>query len=119
MRVCGMGHSGIFPDGETSFRVLDSVGNVFEWCLNDYRNPQIMEGYGNGECKLLWGGFFDDFQIATASSRSLDHPRSDSDYYGFRLVLGAHNPLTPQRAVSLLPKVPGDYGFPVAARAAG
>jgi hypothetical protein len=69
---------------------------------------------------VLRGGSFNNKQNnAAASYRNNNNPNNRNNNYGLRVVLCAHNPLTPQRALCLLPKVPGDYGFPVAARAAG
>ena len=32
-----------YPQGASPYRVLDMSGNVFEWCLTDYNNPQRMQ----------------------------------------------------------------------------
>ena len=81
---------GLFPDGASPFGVLDMSGNLWEWCLNDYKNPEIVDGYSNGESKVLRGGSFKHNQyFAAASSRYNLNPLNRHDFFGLRLVLAA------------------------------
>ena len=81
---------GIFPDGASPFGVLDMSGNLWEWCLNDYQNPEIMDGYRNGERKVLRGGSFAYGQDnAAASYRKHDSPRGRNINFGLRVVVSA------------------------------
>jgi formylglycine-generating enzyme required for sulfatase activity/energy-coupling factor transporter ATP-binding protein EcfA2 len=81
---------GLFPDGASPFGVLDMSGNLFEWCLNDYIKPEIIDGYGNGESKVLRGGSFSDFQnLAAASYRDCLSPLYRHYFFGFRVVVAA------------------------------
>jgi hypothetical protein len=70
---------------------------------------------------VLRGGSFNNNQNNAATSyRNNNNPNNDNNNYGLRLVVAAHTLLTLQRARKRpLPKVPGDYGFPVAAKAEG
>jgi len=68
----------------------DMSGNVWEWCLNDYSNPQIFDGYNNGDWKVLRGGSFNNDQYYAASSyRNSFHPFYGDYYLGLRLVVSA------------------------------
>ncbi|MCA9905697.1 MAG: formylglycine-generating enzyme family protein, partial [Anaerolineae bacterium] len=49
---------GMCPHGAAGCGALDVAGNLLEWCLNDRGNPEIADGYGNGESKVLRGGSF-------------------------------------------------------------
>lgn len=81
---------GTFPDGASPFGVLDMCGNVLEWCMNDYWNPEIIDGYGTGSLKVLRGGSFDTFHYhATCTHRFDGYPSSRFNSFGFRLVLGS------------------------------
>ena len=81
---------GLFPEGASPFGVFDMSGNLWEWCLNNYNNPDVTEGYGNGERKVLRGGSFYSVQdLAAASSRYDFNPNRRNYDVGFRLVLGA------------------------------
>jgi formylglycine-generating enzyme required for sulfatase activity len=46
---------GIYPQGASPDGVLDLVGNVWEWCLNEYRRPAQI-GKGGKESRVLRGG---------------------------------------------------------------
>lgn len=80
---------GMYPHGAAKCGALDMSGNVWEWCLNDHGNPEIIDGYGNESTKVLRGGSFPFNQDDAASSyRSLfNHPNLDANSYGLRLVL--------------------------------
>ncbi|HUN10058.1 MAG TPA: SUMF1/EgtB/PvdO family nonheme iron enzyme [Aggregatilineales bacterium] len=81
---------GMYPHGAAESGALDMAGNLWEWCLNDHNNPEIIDGYSNGESKVLRGGAFAfDLSFAAASYRYDLNPNSGNGSFGFRLVLGA------------------------------
>ena len=81
---------GMYPHGIADCGALDVAGNLFEWCLNDYENPEIIDGYSNEERKVLRGGSFNSIlNLAAASYRDGDDPNYGNSSCGFRLVLGA------------------------------
>ncbi|MBN1430751.1 MAG: SUMF1/EgtB/PvdO family nonheme iron enzyme [Anaerolineae bacterium] len=66
---------GMYPHGAAACGALDVAGNLWEWCLNDHDNPQVVDGYGNEKEKVLCGGSFFDFQLCAAcASRNHNHP---------------------------------------------
>jgi formylglycine-generating enzyme required for sulfatase activity len=34
---------GVYPHGESLYKVADTAGNVWEWCLNDYEHPERID----------------------------------------------------------------------------
>ncbi len=82
---------GMYPHGEAVCKALDMSGNVCEWCQNDIYNPQIVDGYGNGEDKVVRGGSFNrDRYPARASFRNFNsNPFNGFNDFGFRVVLGS------------------------------
>ena len=82
---------GMYPHGAAECGALDVAGNLFEWCLNDYDNPEIIDGYGNGERKVLRGGTFFHNQVdARAAVRNYGFPNHDGyGRFGLRLVVAA------------------------------
>jgi formylglycine-generating enzyme required for sulfatase activity len=81
---------GMYPQGAAASGALDVAGNLWEWCLNDRKNPEIVNGYSNEESKVLRGGSFSHVQpFAAASCRSSNNPYSRDYNYGFRLVVAA------------------------------
>jgi hypothetical protein len=81
---------GMYPHGRAECGALDVAGNLWEWCLNDYSKPEIIDGYSNGETKVLRGGsFFNNQSNAAASYRNLNSPLSRLSNLGFRLVCAA------------------------------
>lgn len=79
---------GMYPHGRAECGALDLAGNLWEWCLNDKNNPNIIDGYNNGEYKVLRGGAFYYSQYsARASSRHLNYPNFANSYYGCRFFV--------------------------------
>jgi hypothetical protein len=69
---------------------------------------------------VLRGGSFNNNQNnAAASYRNNNDPNNRNNNNGFRVVVSAHNLLTLQRALCLLPKVASVYGLAFAAKAEG
>lgn len=76
--------------GDSLYKVVDMAGNVWEWCLNDYEEPLIVDGYDNQKFKVLRGGsFYHALNHAAASSRLNFNPLNGDDDFGFRVVLSA------------------------------
>lgn len=81
---------GMYPHGEAACSALDVAGNLWEWCLNDRENPTTIDGYGNGQNKVLRGGsFYGNLSFAAASFRRNSDPLNVNFYFGFRVVLSA------------------------------
>ena len=81
---------GLFPDGASPYGVQDMSGNVWEWCLNKYDNPDHLLVGDSGDFRVLRGGsFHNSLDGATASSRYYDPPHNLSHSFGVRLVCAA------------------------------
>jgi formylglycine-generating enzyme required for sulfatase activity len=79
---------GMYPHGVARCGALDVAGNLWEWCLNDYKDISILNGYSNTERKVLRGGAFKYHRDnARSVYRGSDLPY-DVDYSdGFRLFV--------------------------------
>ncbi|MBL8166138.1 MAG: formylglycine-generating enzyme family protein, partial [Anaerolineae bacterium] len=81
--------AGMYPKGAAACGALDLTGNLWEWCMNDYGTPSVIDGFDNGKSKLLRGGSFGDYQgSAAASFRSNLNPYFRYHSVGLRVVLG-------------------------------
>lgn len=78
---------GMFPDGASPYGLLDMSGNVFEWCLNAYNQPENIQ-LGGSDMRVLRGGswFFDQVIARAAYRFSLLPGDRDNLDVGFRLV---------------------------------
>jgi len=81
---------GIYPHGASPFGVLDMSGNVWEWCLNEYKIPANTQEGGNESRVLRGGSWHYDPDLAAASFRNWNLP----DYifynnFGFRVVVSS------------------------------
>lgn len=78
-----------YPQGASPYGVIDMSGNVWEWCLNEYYNPENT-GLGGSESRVVRGGSWSNRMDHTrASYRSDWLPDSRGGYYGFRVVVGS------------------------------
>jgi len=79
-----------YPQGASSYGVMDMSGNVWEWCLTDYKNPADAAGkenLSNDNFRVLRSGAFDyDDYFARAVSRYDNLPSNRSLNFGFRVV---------------------------------
>jgi formylglycine-generating enzyme required for sulfatase activity/energy-coupling factor transporter ATP-binding protein EcfA2 len=90
---------GMYPAGTSVCGALDMAGNLWAWCLNDYKNPHITAGYRNEESKVRRGGSFNfNRNLARSVSRSLINPNFDNHNFGCCLVFA---PITSLDSVTL------------------
>ena len=82
---------GMYPNGSTQQGVLDLAGNVWEWCLNTYEQPEhagavrISDDPGNS--RVLRGGSWNNKPGNLRSSdRDWNLADNRDNFIGFRLV---------------------------------
>jgi formylglycine-generating enzyme required for sulfatase activity len=78
---------GLYPQGATPEGILDLSGNVWEWCLNEYANPERFQESGDERRALRGGSWYWDAASASASARSWFLPWYRDADYGFRVVV--------------------------------
>ena len=70
--------------------MLDLSGNVLEWCLNQYEQPEQIRAYSSGEARVLRGGSWDDYpDRARISFRYGRNPGYRDNVFDFRVVSSA------------------------------
>ena len=72
--------------GATPEGVLDLSGNVWEWCLNEYENPEKIQAGGRKSRMLRGGAWFYDSYNARAGYRVGNVPVYRNFVIGFRVV---------------------------------
>jgi formylglycine-generating enzyme required for sulfatase activity len=77
---------GIYPQGASSYGVLDMAGNVWEWCLNKHSESENISLEGEAERILRGGSWRDDVRYARCTVRSWYKPDGGGNYRGFRVV---------------------------------
>ena len=77
---------GLYPSGATSEGVLDLAGNVREWCLNEYQDPENTALEGDGPRVLRGGSWGTNPDNARASFRDWGYPVNRYYDVGFRVV---------------------------------
>ncbi len=53
---------GIYPQGASMEGILDLAGNVWEWCLNEYQEPERFQA-GGTESRAMRGDSSDNLQV--------------------------------------------------------
>ena len=81
---------GMYPRGDTQHGVLDMAGNVWEWCLNKYKQPETPESLridDTDASRVLRGGAWFYGPMALGSSFRLGGRAGYLyNYIGFRLA---------------------------------
>jgi formylglycine-generating enzyme required for sulfatase activity len=77
--------AGIFPKGKSECGALDLSGNVWEWCLNEYRNPGRVQLEGEASRVLRGGSWFYDQVVAAAPYSDRSYPNYRSNGCGVRV----------------------------------
>ncbi len=90
---------GLFAEGDTSHwgkPISDLSGNVWEWCLTDYRSraPRAEdENLRSDDSRVLRGGSWSYSQgLARAAFRNSNHPSNRFSLFGFRVVCRPPSP---------------------------
>ena len=77
---------GLYPLGCSPYGLEDMVGNAWEWCLNEYVDPNHCQLSGDQSRVLRGGSWFDDANGTRSAARYGLHPGSRRDRLGFRVV---------------------------------
>jgi len=88
---------GLYPRNVSPYGVVECSGNVWEWCLNKYDDPDDTSTAGEAMCALRGGSWDDALTFARAAARR----RLVIDYrnhaLGFRLLCSVHIHLRTRR----------------------
>jgi formylglycine-generating enzyme required for sulfatase activity len=76
---------GMYPQGVSPYGVADLSGNVWEWCLNEYDNPERLQLEGDAWRVLRGGSWRFGPGDAAAPFRDRGNPDGRYDFYGFRV----------------------------------
>jgi formylglycine-generating enzyme required for sulfatase activity len=79
---------GLYPQRESPYGILDLSSNVWEWCLNEFNDPERIQDEED-KLRVLRGGSWESSPNgASASSRFVDDfPWNRNFYDGFRCVV--------------------------------
>ena len=77
---------GIYPKDTLPYGLLDMAGNVWQWCLNEYRQPERTGTEGDERRVLRGGSWYLNQDLARCAYRNFDDPGSRDDSLGFRVV---------------------------------
>ncbi len=77
---------GLYPQSASPGGALDMVGNLRQWCLNVYKEPEVVEFGGKRPRVLRGGSIYQDYVHSTARYRSSNAPKHSSREAGFRVV---------------------------------
>jgi formylglycine-generating enzyme required for sulfatase activity len=77
---------GMYPQGSSPVGALDMSGNVWEWCLNEYKDPGRIGLNGKAVRVVRGGSWYSLLQRARAASRGCDAPGARDRALGVRLA---------------------------------
>lgn len=77
---------GLYPRNVSPYDVVDCAGNVWEWCLNKYDDPEDTNTMGEAMRALRGGSWNSNLVNARASARLGSYVDDRSTVLGFRLV---------------------------------
>jgi hypothetical protein len=77
---------GLYPEGSTPEGIQDLSGNVWEWCLNEYENPQNIDPMGTARWVLRGGSWGNGTEGCRAAFRDPVGPGFRSFTLGLRVV---------------------------------
>lgn len=78
---------GMYPQGVAPCGAMDMIGNVWEWCLNEYGTPYNTRLGGETHRVVRGGSWYLSFRSARAAVRNWGLPLSRLNYRGFRVVV--------------------------------
>ncbi len=76
----------LYPQGASPDGVLDMAGNVWEWCLNEYSEPDHCQLSGDESRVLRGGSWYYNPAYLRASHRGNSHPDYRYNFIGLRVV---------------------------------
>ncbi|MBP7445426.1 MAG: SUMF1/EgtB/PvdO family nonheme iron enzyme [Zoogloea sp.] len=85
---CNLGRPspvGIYPDGKAPSGALDMAGNVWEWCRNEYEQPERCGDVGDSSRVVRGGSWFNGSVFCPAAFRSWYSPDDRNYFLGFRV----------------------------------
>ncbi len=77
---------GLHPAGSTPCGAQDMVGNVWEWCLNEFARPANLHLQGSDRRALRGGSYLDTPNAMRCTSRVNQFPLSRNSASGFRVI---------------------------------
>lgn len=87
---------GMYPLGVSSTGAMDLAGNVWEWCLNEYRRPSHIDLSGEEARALRGGSFSRNQEDALVTARNFDDPAFVYPSFGFRICAAPQENLIAQ-----------------------
>ncbi len=77
---------GVYPHAASTYGTEDMIGNVWEWCINLYDDPAVVDGVTEGQRVLRGGSWRSERLVAHTVRRRGELPGTRYDDIGFRLV---------------------------------